>query len=164
MTKGLFSRVQVAEYRSGEITEFAALDSEPSQTNLYMPDKVEEEFSSDDADLWLANLARNDTDDLQYNIVGTAISPPTSLAMDTRTAQGRIYKGCRCPHHQDIYDNWPTQSANLNIVSCMKICLYCGKDSPITRNLRKHLINTECNDKNLKINIGKPGGQRSTSP
>jgi hypothetical protein len=64
MTKGLFSRVQVAEYRSGEITEFALLDSEPSQTNLYMPDRVEGEFSIDDADLWLADLARNDTDDL----------------------------------------------------------------------------------------------------
>jgi hypothetical protein len=124
---------------------------------------MEGEFTISDADDWLNNM-EDDTTEGQHGMSESTMSPPTSLATDTRAAQGTIYKGCRCPQHQDIYDNWPTQNANLNIVSCMKVCTYCGKDFLSTPNLRKHMIRTECDPRNLKIDVGKPGGRTSTAP
>jgi hypothetical protein len=136
---------------------------QPGST-LYPPDNIEGEFTINDADAWLTNMISNDTTDWPLEMLETEISTTTSLATDTRAAQGIIYKGCRCPQHQEIYNNWPTQDANLNIASCMKVCTYCGKDFPSTPNLRKHMTRTECKPRNLEIDIGRPGGKSSSTP
>ncbi len=89
-----------------------------------------------EAEAWLDNMANTEW------ITGPEEeepSPLTSMATDTNTAQGTIYKGCRCPEHQDIYSNWPTQDAELTVALCMKVCVYCGKDYEITAELRKHM-------------------------
>jgi hypothetical protein len=97
--------------------------------------------------------------DEQQETIGNEESPLTSVATDPQTAQGTVFRACRCPEHQDIYNNWPTQNANLNIVGCMKICPYCGKDCHSTTNLRKHIVRREYKGNNLTINTGKPGRQ-----
>jgi hypothetical protein len=43
------------------------------------------------------------------------------------------------PFHQDVYNDWPTQDAELTIAKCMKICVYCGKDSTVPSELREHM-------------------------
>lgn len=80
------------------------------QQSLYTLDGIEGEFSLDDADAWLANLADNDANDCSHDMVETTCSPPTSLATDTRTAQGAVHRGCTCPSHREIYSDWPTRS------------------------------------------------------
>uniref|UniRef100_A0A1L7UN13 Reverse transcriptase n=1 Tax=Fusarium mangiferae TaxID=192010 RepID=A0A1L7UN13_FUSMA len=103
-----------------ETNEIAPADAESAQASLYPLDGIQGELSMDDADAWLANIAINDGNDwlpdtAETDAIGTEISPPTSMATDTRTAQGKIYKACRCPQHQDIYDTWPTRNANLGL-------------------------------------------------
>ena len=152
-----------------ETNEITPADAESAQPSLYPLDGIQEEFSMDDADAWLANIAINDGNDwlpdtAETDAIGTEISPPTSMATDTRTAQGKIYKACRCPRHQDIYDTWPTRNANLVIATCMKICTYCGRDCTSTTNLRKHMIRSECSHRNLEIIAGKPGRGSATTP
>ncbi|CVL13280.1 uncharacterized protein FPRN_15226 [Fusarium proliferatum] len=92
-----------------ETNEIAPADAESAQASLYPLDGIQGEFSIDDADAWLTNIAINDGNDwlpdtAETDAIGTEISPPTSMATDTRTAQGKIYKACRCPQHQDIYN------------------------------------------------------------
>lgn len=53
-------------------------------------------------------MISNDTIDWPLKMLESEVSPPTSLATDTRTAQGVIYKGCRCPQHQEIYESRTT--------------------------------------------------------
>lgn len=67
------------------------------QLNLYPLDEINEEFNTQDADTWLANLEFTETYNWLQGTVETASSPPTSLVTDTRTAMGSIYKACKCP-------------------------------------------------------------------
>lgn len=149
--------------------EITPADAESAQPSLYPLNGIQEEFSMDDADAWLANIVVNDGNDwlpdtAESDAVGAEISPPTSMATETRTAQGKIYKPCRCPQHQDIYDIWPTHNANLVIATCMKICTYCGRDCTSTTNLRKHMVRSECGHRNLEIIAGKSGRGSATTP
>lgn len=99
------------------------------------------EFNEADADEWLANLAdvtENWPHDPPHD-PGTVESFPTSMATNTRTANGNIYRSCRCPEHQDIYTNWPTEDAELRIAHCMRVCMYCGKDFALAAELRRHI-------------------------
>ncbi|KAF4222379.1 hypothetical protein CNMCM5878_005661 [Aspergillus fumigatiaffinis] len=91
-----------------------------------------------DADEWLANLDNNATEEGPHDPQTTG-SVPTSMATNTRTAQGNIYKACHCPGHQEIYSNWPTRDAELRIAHCMRICMYCGKDFAVAAELRRHI-------------------------
>lgn len=84
-------------------------------------------------------------------------SPLTTMATDTYTAQGAVYKGCKCPEQQDLYSNWPTGNAELVVSRCMKICMYCGKDFEVTAELRNH-IRKRYGNRNLTV-LFKPGGQ-----
>jgi hypothetical protein len=43
------------------------------------------------------------------------------MATDTRTGLGKIYRGCKCPLHQEIYSDWLTHNAELIIAQCIKI-------------------------------------------
>lgn len=126
-------------------------NAESLPTSLYPLDEVNEEFDIHDADAWLANLESNSANDWLHDTVETARSPPTSLATDTRTAHGTIYKGCKCPSHQEIYSNWPTQDAELTIAQCMKTCVYCGSDFNVAADLRKHLKRLKYARRNISI-------------
>jgi hypothetical protein len=51
------------------------------------------------------NMTSNIDSERVYNTAEVAPSPPTSMATGTRIALGRIYKGCKCPSHQEIYSD-----------------------------------------------------------
>jgi len=136
----------------------------------YPLDGIEGEFTLEDADAWLANIPHDDADGWLPEAAETDAeenepSPPTSMATETQTAQGTIYKACRCPQHQAIYETWPTRDANLVIAACMRICTYCGKDYACPTNLRKHMSKTECKGRNMEIvpGIFKKGGVATPS-
>lgn len=148
---------------------------EDQVTQLAMDDELLQSVYPDEglegmqaADTWLANLANpNDNDWLNAFVeVGEAgPSPVTSAATDTRTAQGTIYKGCRCPDHQEIYSNWPSKDAELTISRCMNVCVYCGKDYPGAgaAELRKHVRKKHGNN-NITVTVDGGGRAGSTTP
>ena len=117
-----------------------------------------------DADSWLDNIISNNNEEWMYNMVEAEPSPPTSIVTDARTALGKIYKGCKCPSHQDIYSDCPTHNAYLTIAQCMKICVYCGKDFPKASELRRHIRNAEYIRRNLEIKYEGRGIGSSTTP
>jgi hypothetical protein len=144
------------------------------QPSLFLLDGIEEEFSTNDADIWLANLERNDAwlvnlerneaNNRLLDTIETTASPPTSMATDTRTARGSIFKGCRCPPYQEIYSNWPTADAELTIAQCMKTCVYCGKDCTNAAELRKHMRKVDYSRRNIRIRQETKGRWGSTTP
>ena len=113
-------------------------EDSPLQPYLY-PEEGLEGVAIDEADSWLGNLANDNANEWLRNIEGDEPSPPTSMATDTRTAGGRLFKGCRCPSYQDIYNDWPTQDAELRIAKCMRVCVYCGKDFENAAVMRGHM-------------------------
>ena len=116
----------------------AALEETDTITAAVNPGGGLQGFSTQEADDWLQQIGF-ENDDWLDEIETQDPSPLTSLATDTRTAQGQIYKACSCPEHQDIYSNWPTHSADLTISRCMRTCPYCGKDFEAASELRKHM-------------------------
>ncbi|EDN04471.1 predicted protein [Histoplasma mississippiense (nom. inval.)] len=115
---------------------------------IYPLETIHGEFNITEADEWLASLANNVAEDWIHD-PGTVDTVPTSMATNTRTAQGHIYKACKCPEHQEIYSSWPAQDAELTIAHCMKICMYCGRDFPLAAELRKHLKRKEYSSRSL---------------
>lgn len=134
-----------------------------TQQYLYPLEGIQGESNTNEADEWLAGLADNDSEDLPHDLE-TAGSPPTSLATNTHTAQGNIYKSCRCPEHQNIYGTWPTHNAELTIAHCMKTCMYCGKDFPVAGALRKHIRKAEYAQRNLTVRSELPGRGGASTP
>lgn len=67
-----------------------------------------------DADARLQSMANHNDNEWPFAPTETEPSPITSLATDTRTTQRQIYKGCKCPDHQEIYSDWPIQDARTN--------------------------------------------------
>lgn len=99
-----------------------------------------------------------------HDTVETVGSPLTSLATDTRTAKGTVYKGCKCPSHQEIYNTWPLRNAELTIAQCMKVCIYCGSDFVSAAELRKHLKRLKYAKRNLSVCLETRGKNSSTTP
>lgn len=117
-----------------------------------------------EADTWLEDMVNNNNDWL-HDLAEVEPSPLTSMATDTCTALGKIYKGCKCPSHQGIYSGWPTQDADLIIAKCMRICMYCGKDLPVAAELRKHLRKKpDYAQRNLTVHIETAGRGSSLTP
>jgi hypothetical protein len=125
---------------STDTVEAALAEIASTQQPLYSVEPLLEEFDFDmtDADEWLANLDNNAAEEGPHG-PQTVGSVPTSMATNTRTAQGSIYKACHCSEHQEIYSNWPTRDAELRIAHCMRICMYCGKDFAVAAELRRHI-------------------------
>ncbi|KAJ6436485.1 hypothetical protein O9K51_10967 [Purpureocillium lavendulum] len=109
-----------------------------------------------DADAWLQTMAVDNDGNRLNDPANNEPSPITSLATDTRTAQGQIFKACKCPEHQNIYSAWPTHNAELTIAHCMKTCMYCGKDFSVAGALRKHIRKAEYAQRNLKASRRVP--------
>ena len=144
---------------AGDMTEVAEQLPEPTPEHveaaeypIHLPDREEVREPTiypdlglhgvlqQEADDWLANLADgHDNDWLGAMPEIPEPSPLTSNATDTRAAEGRLYKGCRCREHQDIYTHWPTRDAELTIAKCMRVCVYCGEDYTTAAALRGHM-------------------------
>jgi hypothetical protein len=141
-----------------------ALEDSQPQPSVYPLDGIDGAFGTQDADTWLDNMINNDDSEWMRNTVEVAPSPPTSMATDTRTALGAIYRGCKCPTHQEIYSNWPTHNAELTIAQCMRTCVYCGKDFTNAAELRKHMKQIKYAQRNLSIYQETRGKHSSTTP
>lgn len=137
-------------------------DSQPLPS-LYPLEGIEGTFGTQDADTWLDNLANDNDSEWIYNTAEDAPSPPTSMVTDTHTALGKIFKGCKCPSHQQIYNDWPTDNAELTIAQCMKTCVYCGSDFPTAAELRKHLKRMKYARRNLSVFLETRGSNSSTT-
>lgn len=48
-------------------------------------------------------------------------------------------KACSCPEHEHLYDDWPSQNAEIVIGTCMKLCPYCGYRHEKATEIRKHI-------------------------
>lgn len=145
-----------------EATEAIPPDDAPGQPSSYPLDGIEGNFNPD---TWLANFENDYLDDGIRDTIQSEGSPLTSLATDTRTAQGALYMGCKCPEHQEIYDSWPTCDAELAIAKCMRICMYCGKDFGGAVQLRKHIkIRPEYIQRHLTVATAISGRGTSSTP
>jgi hypothetical protein len=143
-----------------------ALEDSQPQPSVYPLDGidgVDGAFATQDADAWLDNMIDNGSRWIN-NTAEVAPSPPTSMATDTHTALGKIYKACRCLSHQEIYSEWPTYNAELTIAQCMKTCMYCGVDFTTAAELRKHLKRRRYTQRNLSICQETRGKYSSTTP
>lgn len=137
--------------------------SEENQPISYTTEGIEGAVMQE-ADTWLEDMVNNNNDWL-HDLAEVQPSPLTSMATDTRTALGKIYKGCKCPSHQGLYSGWPTQDADLIIAKCMRICMYCGKDFPVAAELRKHLgKKPDYAQRNLTVHIETAGRGSSLTP
>jgi hypothetical protein len=144
------------------------LAGEPEENQHQLPthqiDETEGLLTLQETDDWLDNMFGNNDNEWPYNTAEVEPSPPTSMATDTRTALGRVYKGCRCPSHQEIYNDWPRHNAELTIAQCMKICVYCGKDFAVAAEVRKHMRRYHCDQQNVRIRVETLGRGSSKTP
>lgn len=142
----------------------AGAENSHPQPSVYPLDGLEE-AALQDADTWLQNMTNNNSAQWPFGSPEAEASPITSLATDTRTAQGQIYKGCTCPSHQEIYRDWPTHDAELIIAKCMRTCMYCGKDFPIAAELRRHMRKRpEYAQRNVIVRMETPGKGSACTP
>ncbi|OWT43401.1 hypothetical protein VFPPC_18544 [Pochonia chlamydosporia 170] len=141
-------------------------DSEP-QSTAYPLDGISglDEAAMQDADAWLQSMATHNCNEWPFGPTETEPSPITSLATDTRTAQGQIYKGCKSPEHQEIYNDWPVQAAELTIAKCMRTCTYCGKYFSLATALRQHIRKRpEYTQKQITVRTETAGNGTSFTP
>jgi hypothetical protein len=139
-------------------------EREHPQPSTNQVDETEGLLTLQETDDWLNNMLGDNGNEWIYDTAEVEPSPITSLATDTRTALGRIYKGCHCPEHQELYSDWPAHNAELTIAQCMKICVYCGKDFAVAAELRKHMRKHHCASQNLRIRVETTGRGSSKTP
>ena len=68
-----------------------------------------------------------------------------------------IHPGCDCAAHQNDYQDWPRENAEIRISSCMRNCPYCGKRHSNASRLRKHLRQRKYRERNIFIAAERPG-------
>jgi hypothetical protein len=117
-----------------------------------------------DADTWLDNMFNGDNGEWMPDATEDILSPLTSLASEPEAVRGKIFRGCKCPNHQHIYDNWPTQDAELTIAKCMTVCVYCGMDYHRPPTLRQHLKGAKHPQNNISVVLETKGRGSSTVP
>jgi hypothetical protein len=123
------------------------------------------------ADTWLNDIPIHLGHGLEGDWPNTQSSPPTSMPpvhtgyeVDPTMTPGGIFKSCSCPEHQQLYDTWPLQNAELSIVACMKTCMYCGKDCNTAALLRQHLHKKEYTNKNITVRVERRSMRHMTLP
>ncbi|KFY31271.1 hypothetical protein V493_01252 [Pseudogymnoascus sp. VKM F-4281 (FW-2241)] len=89
----------------------------------------------------------------------TTATPDSQSTSTPVTTEGQltVWPGCACESHRNLYEDWPTRDAELVIGSCMRHCMYCGKNIHMPGNLRTHLIHRHA-DLNLRIRKEKRSG------
>jgi hypothetical protein len=130
----------------------------------YSTEGIENVPTIQDADAWLEDMANDMEHEWVADLSESEPSPITSMATDTRTTRGRVYKGCECRSHQEIYEDWPRRNANLTISHCMRKCVYCGKDFPRAADVRFHMRNQKYVKRNLEINPTPRGKNKVPTP
>jgi hypothetical protein len=140
-----------------------ATEDYPPQLSTHTLNAREDASETQNADLRLDDMSNNDNDnastpDVEY----VDASPPTSIASEPHTPVRRIYRSCRCPTHQHIYDDWPTGDAELTIAKCMTVCMYCGVDYGRTTTLRQHLKSARHAQDNIGVVLETRGRGCST--
>lgn len=116
------------------------------------------------ADDWLNDIANEFDTTWLFGPPDDDPSPLTSMVTDGNTAEGRLFEGCRCPEHREIYRHWPAREAELTIAQCMRVCMYCGKDFPQATELRKHLRKPQYSRRNLTVVIEKRNRWGAVTP
>lgn len=127
-------------------------------------DAPNEAFEMQDTGAWLDNIFNDNEDVWIPDTAHAELSPLTSLATDPYIAAGRTFKGCKCPTHQHLYDDWPTRDVKLTIAKCMTICVYCGVDYQRATTLRLHLKCAKHAQDNISIVRGTQGRGSSATP
>ena len=94
------------------VTEESNLPARASEDNQHQPylhpvDGTDGVFDIQDAEDWLNNMVDIDNEWLPHMAEDEA-SLPTSKATDPHTVQWNIGRDCRCPSHQELYNDWPT--------------------------------------------------------
>ena len=130
----------------------------------YPMDTLEGISATRDADTWLDNMFNGDDSEWLPKETDEIPSPVTSAASEPEVAGGKIFKGCKCPEHQQIYDSWPTQDAELTIAKCMTVCIYCGVDFRRPPSLRLHLKAAKHAQNNISVVRETMGRGSSTVP
>lgn len=154
--------------REGESDTHADADkhdthNQQPQSQPYQMDDIDiDDAAFQEAEQWLSDIA-NDMGSGWLQDTGVEPSPLTSMATDTRTANGKVYKGCNCPSHQELYENWPTRDVELTIAKCMRVCVYCGKDYAVAAELRKHM-RKKYTQRNITVAFETKGKWSSTTP
>jgi hypothetical protein len=141
-----------------------AHESGQPQTIQRSRDGIEDVFAQQNPDAWLETLTNDMVNAWNQEAVDEPISTPVSLATNPQTAQGSIYRGCRCLEHHDIYSDWPTHNIEISVTSCMRTCVYCGKWCTSAPNLRRHLQNVEYKRRNISIRPEKRGRATTGAP
>ena len=127
---------------ASQLSNGAGQESE-QYTSMYPLEGIEG-VSLQAADAWLAEFDSSNDGNWLDEAAGVLDedpdpSPLTSVATDPRTSQGTLFRACQCVEHQEIYNDWPTQNADLIIAKCMKNCMYCGKYFTFASELRRHI-------------------------
>jgi hypothetical protein len=86
-----------------------------------------------DANTWLNNMFNDEDNTWIPDTAHDESSPATSVADEPHSATGKVFKRCKCPTQQHIYDDWPTHDAELTIAKCMTILL----DAEVNVNARR---------------------------
>jgi hypothetical protein len=140
------------------------IENSQPQPLVYPLDGIDGAFGTQDANTWLDNMINNDDSEWMRDTTEDAPSPITSMATNTRTANGHLWSACTCPSHQTIYDDWPTHNAELTIAQCMRRCMYCGRDFNRASALRTHMRNLKYAKRGLRVTKETQGKWSSTTP
>ena len=138
-------------------------DGQP-QISEYPTDVLEGISATRNADTWLDNMFNGDDNEWLPRETNDIPSPDTSAASEPEAVGGKIFKGCKCPNHQQIYNNWPTQDAELTIAKCMTVCVYCGVDYHRPPTLHQHLKGAKHARNNISVVRETLGRGSSTVP
>ncbi len=125
---------------------------------------LEDTFEAQNAGIWLDNMFNDDDNEWLPDTPHAELSPVTSEATEPRTTTTTIFKGCNCPEHQHIYDNWPVRNAELTIAKCMTVCVYCGVDYHRPPTLRQHLKAAKHAQNNISVVRETMGRGSSITP
>ena len=140
------------------------LEDDQPQVSEYPTDVLAGMSATRDADAWLDNMFNGEDNEWLPMETNEMPSPITSAASEPDVVGGKIFKGCKCPEHQQIYDDWPTQDAELTIAKCMTVCVYCGVDCRRPPSLRLHLKAAKHAQNNISVVRETMGRGSSTVP
>lgn len=135
-----------------------------AQPSMYPVEGIEGDLAMQETDTWLNEIFNDDDNTWMPAIAHDDSSLATSIANEPHSESGKIFKGCKCPEHQHIYDDWPTHDAELTIAKCMTICVYCGADCHRPPSLRMHLKAAKHARNNISVVRETMGKGSSTIP
>jgi hypothetical protein len=152
-----------------QVTQETTVNEEPAEVYPPLPigppmNAPGSTVEAQNADEWLDNIFNGGEDEWLPDTPPAEPSLLTSEATPPDTAGARIFRGCRCPEHQHIYDSWPLRDADLTIAKCITVCVYCGTDYHRPPTLRQHLKAAKHAQHNISVVRETMGRGSSTIP